>query len=228
MEKEDDFGTNLLTGPWRETGLADVFRRALEGADEGVAAFSDLERYGPSNDAPALFMAKATRARGGDLLGVIAFQLPTGRITEIMHHDEGMGESGETYLVGPDLLMRSNSRFSEDSTILQTTVDTVTVGKALDGEEGVQFTPDYRGVNVLSAYTALDLDTTRWAVMAEIDQEEILRNATSDRPWLAGLMLLLYSLGVWSAWFLRRSDFEAGPFTADFDGDSGGGDLVDG
>ena len=226
VEKEDDFGTSLMSGPWRDTGLADVYRRAIAGAQDGAAVFSDLERYGPSSDAPALFMAKATLDDSGELLGVIAFQLPTDYITEIMHHGDTMGESGETYLVGRDLLMRSNSRFSEGSTILETTVDTATVRKALYGEEGVEFTPDYRGIDVLSAYTTLDIGDTQWAVMAEIDREEILARATSDRPWLAGLMLLLYGLGAWSVWFVQRSDFDAvqEPVFGDFDGGLDAGD----
>ena len=208
-------------------GLGDVFRRALEGAGRDAAAFSDLEFYGPSADEPALFMGKATRGATGELLGVIAFQLPVERITAIMHHRDGMGDSGETYLVGSDLYMRSNSRFSGDSTILSTSVDTLTVRKALGGEEGVEFTADYRGVDVLSAYTSLRVGETLWAVMAEIDREEILEDATRDRPWLAGLMLMVYGLGVWSTWFIRRSDFDAAPFSSDFDAD-GGMDMIEG
>ena len=227
VEKEDDFGTNLLTGPWRDTGLGDVFRRALEGAGKDAAAFSDLEFYGPSADEPALFMGKATRAATGELLGVIAFQLPVDKITAIMHHRDGMGETGETYLVGNDFYMRSNSRFNSDSTILSILVDTRTVRKALRGEQGVEFTPDYRGVDVLSAFTSLPVGDTRWAVMAEIDRREILENATRDRPWLAGLMLLVYGLGAWSAWFVKRPEFETAALSGDFDGD-GGMDMIEG
>ena len=41
--------------------------------------------------------------------------------------------TGETYIVGSDGLMRSDSRFSETSTILSQKVDTATVTAALDG-----------------------------------------------------------------------------------------------
>ena len=227
VEKEDDYGTNLVTGRWKDSGLGKVFREALAGADEELAVFSDLERYGPSSDAPALFMAKATHGPEGELLGVIAFQLPTDRITEIMRFDAGMGESGETYLVGRDLLMRSNSRFSQESTILSTTVDTATVRKALAGESGVEFTPDYRGIDVLSAYSTMDSHGISWAVMAEIDRAEVLQNATSQRPWLAGTMLLFFSLTAWSAWYLRGADADVEPMFADVDLD-GALDVSDG
>ncbi len=72
-------------------------------------AVSDLVYYEPS-DGPAMFMAKAMYGSQGELVGVLALQIPTERIVEIMNFRGGMGATGETYLVGEDLLMRSNSR----------------------------------------------------------------------------------------------------------------------
>jgi len=225
VEKEDDYGSNLLTGPWKDTGLADVFRRALAAADQGEVVFSNMEHYGPSAGAPALFMARAMHEDDGSLLGVIAFQLPTDRIVQIMNFDAGMGRTGETYLVGDDLLMRSNSRFSEVSTILEARVDTATVRRALQGEYGVAFTRDYRGVDVLSAYSSAEIDQHTWAVMAEVDRAEILESAAGNRPMLTGLMLFFYGLGVGSIWLVRRPE-DAAPMgmLADLDG---GVDLGD-
>ena len=68
VEKEADFGTNLKTGPWRDTGLADVFDRALASARDGGVVLSDFESYGPSAGAPAMFMAKAMVDAEGDVL----------------------------------------------------------------------------------------------------------------------------------------------------------------
>ena len=201
VEKEDDFATSLLDGPWRDTGLGNVYRRAL--ASVGAVVMSDLENYGPSNGNPAIFMADAILSPEGDTLGVIAFQLPTSRILSIMNYTSGMGETGETYLVGEDLMMRSNSRFSEDSTVLELRVDTETVGLALAGEEGVQYTADYRGVEVLSAYDSIPVAQSRWAVMAEIDRAEVAVLAARERPAIGGALLLLYGLSLWSIWYWR-------------------------
>jgi methyl-accepting chemotaxis protein len=165
----------------------------------------------------------------GQLAGVIALQLPTDRIVDIMNFDAGMGTTGETYLVGEDLLMRSDSRFSEDSTVLEVVVDTESVSKALLGEYGVEFIEDYRGKQVLSAYSSTQVGENTWAVIAEIDKAEILEIATSDRPMLAGLMLFFYSFAAWSVWFIQRSDVDAEGVSllADLDLD-GGMDLSDG
>ena len=42
-------------------------------------------------------------------VGVLIFQMPLAAITEIMGERAGLGNTGETYMVGPDMLMRSDS-----------------------------------------------------------------------------------------------------------------------
>ena len=197
VKKETDYATNLLIGEYRETGLANVFRQALAD-DLGEVHFSDFERYAPSNDAPAIFAARRMTDADGSLIGVMAMQLPTIEIVEIMQFDAGMGESGETYLVGQDSLMRSDSRFNDESTILRTTVNTETVALALDGKRGVAFTLDYRGVEVLSAYDSLNIDDFRWAVMAEIDEAEVRDETSGLGARLAGIATVLYGLALWT------------------------------
>jgi len=228
VEKEDDYATNLYTGEYKDTGLAQVFKRALKYARTDDVAISDMQAYAPSSGAPAIFVAKAMYGEAGQLAGVIALQLPTSRIVDIMNFDVGMRETGETYLVGGDLLMRSNSRFVEESTILKMQVDTPTVQRALLGEYGVEFANDYRGVEVLSAYSSITIDELTWAVMAEIDKAEVLIPESNANTLLGALMLLFYSLSIWSAWYIRRSDADAdsGSLLADLDLD-GGMDMTD-
>ncbi|RLA52059.1 MAG: hypothetical protein DRR42_08600 [Gammaproteobacteria bacterium] len=226
VEKEADFASNLKTGQWRNTHLASVYRRAMLKPDSVV--ISDMQAYAPSAGAPAIFMAKAIIASAGDIIGVIAFQLPTARILNIMNYTGGMRETGETYLVGQDRLMRSDSRFSDTSTVLQQRVDTTTANKALSGQHGIEFTQDYRGVEVLSAYSSFTLDKTSWAVMAEIDREEISAIAAGERPALSGILAFIFGLSLWSIWYwqgrplagestelarfdLENSDFHDGP-----------------
>ena len=219
VEKESDFAGSLTTGSLRDSHLAEVFRRALT-LEPGQVAISDLRSYGPSAGAPAMFVALAIRD-GDTPLGVIAFQLPTSRIVSIMNYTVGMGDTGETYLVGQDHLMRSNSRFSETSTILRQRVDTATVLRGLAGEIGTGRVADYRDVEVLSAFDSVQIGQTRWAMMAEIDHQEVVTLAAADRPALAGPLLFLYGLSLWTAWYWRGRDLHA-------DGPDGGvgDDLV--
>ena len=42
-------------------------------------------------------------------MGAVAIQIPINQINQIMQERTGLGKTGETYLVGPDKLMRSDS-----------------------------------------------------------------------------------------------------------------------
>lgn len=205
VEKESDFATSLADGPWSGSPLARVYKQAMDNANKGIdkVSISDMAFYEPSAGAPAVFMAKAIHGDEGELLGVVALQLPMSRIQSIMKVSAGMGRTGETYLVGEDLLMRSDSRFIDESTTLKQYVETDTAKLALAGETGVQFTDDYRGVEVLSAYTQTDIDGNRWGLLAEMDREEILEQASGERRWLGAMMLFFYALSLWTVWYLR-------------------------
>jgi len=183
--------------------LGRVFRRAREGHELGVVALSDMQSYAPSHGAPAMFIATALRAADGRFLGVLAFELPTDELLHIMNYAKGMGDSGETYLVGPDLLMRSDSRFSETSTVLQQSVATASVERALAGEQGVDVVEGYRGESVMSAYLPLPVGGRSWALMAEMDTQEIAREAARERPSIAGILAFIYGLSLWTLWYWR-------------------------
>lgn len=199
VEKELDYASSLIDGPYRDSGLARSFRQAMITPDQSV--LSDMEAYAPSQSEPAIFLARALRDGTGEVIGVIAFQLPTTKILQIMNYDSGMGETGETYVVGSDKLMRSDSRFSDVSTVLKKVVDTETVRLALAGEEGVQFSLDYRDVEVLSSYGSVDVGSSVWAVMAEIDKAEVIQGAATERPALAGVLVFFYALSLWTLWY---------------------------
>ena len=203
VEKESDFATNLVHGAWRDTGLAKVFSAAKRGERGRVISISDMQPYEPSAGAPAMFMATALHNDQDEFIGVLAFQLPTDRILGIMGYTSGMGDSGETYLVGQDLLMRSDSRFVFESTVLKQEVDTPAVQLALAGEQGRAVISDYRGVDVHSAYLPLEIGKFRWAVLAEIDVAEVVDFATEQRPALAGALALIYGLSLWTVWYWR-------------------------
>ncbi|MBI3161018.1 MAG: GAF domain-containing protein [Chloroflexi bacterium] len=180
--KEDDFGTNLVNGKYADTNLAEVYRKALQ-LPAGEIAVSDFEFYAPSANAPAAFIA-APIYDSGQVIGVLAAQLPVDRISAIMQERTGLGETGETYLVGADLLFRSESRFAEN-TLLNQKVDTTASNKALAGEAGYAVILDYRGIPVFSSWEPFEFKDLRWAFLAEIDEAEAL--APADR--LANLLV---------------------------------------
>ena len=174
--KESDFGSQLqgeahhLAGVWEEV------------METRKAALSHMEPYSPSNDAPAMFVATPIMD-AGEILGVLALQIPNDQINTIMHGRDGMGRTGETYLVGPDLRMRSDSyrdpqhRSVAESlvgTVEANGVDTETARAALNGEDGTRIITGFLGEEVVSSFQPLDLPGgLRWASLAEMTLQEV-------------------------------------------------------
>lgn len=216
--KDATYATNLLTGPWRQTNLARAVVHALEGRP-GSFHFSDYENYPPDQNQPAAFFAVPVFA-DGSTAGVFVIRIPTDRITQVMQVTAGMGETGETYLVGPDGAMRSNSRFSETPTILAQKVATAAVNQALAGQTGTEVLTDYRGVEVLSAYRPINVLGANWVMLAERDMREI--NApirlliVQMMIGAAGICLLVAGAGVYFARSVWRPLEKLGVAVAQF------------
>jgi len=170
--KEADFATNLNNGKWTDTDLAKIFS-TLKKSNAGNVSFTDFAPYAPSNGTAASFMGIPVFKENDQFVGGLVIQMPIERINNVMQANIGMGESGESYLVGKDLTMRSDSRFEKDSTILKKKIDTPPVKAALAGEDSVMVTHDYRGVEVLSAYGPITFNGITWAALAEIDMKEV-------------------------------------------------------
>lgn len=198
--KELDYATNLATGKYKDTGLGKVFKAARDNPKADFTVFDDFAPYSPSADAPASFIAKPVLNADGSLLGVVAFQMPIDRLNNLMQLKAGLGETGETYLVGKDFLMRTDSRFSEESTILKTKIETESVKQALAGKSGVGVIKDYRNISVVSAYSPLDFQGTRWAFISEIDDAEVQGPANILGLWIlalvAGVIVVSVVVGV--------------------------------
>src|SRR3990167_863122 len=165
--REEFAGTNLLTGRFKQFSIGQVFARGLDGV-----AFEDYTWHEEIQEFTSYFAAPVYD--GQMLLGVLVIEIPFSHLDAIMTKRAGLGETGEMYLVGDDGYMRSNSRFVKEPTILQKAVDTEATRDALNGIVGVNTIKDYRGITVLSAYTALNLKFVNWALLVEIDEKEAL------------------------------------------------------
>jgi methyl-accepting chemotaxis protein len=205
--KELDFSGNLRTGPEKDTGLGQAYALATAagtpGGDLKNVVLTDFAPYAKSYDAPASFIASPVFSASGARLGVIIYQLPIDRIDGAAtfggkQAEAGLGQSGESYLVGPDLKARTNSRFLADlkdgvgrrsfvdtdaRSLKQTsigflTIDTVGTRAGLVGPGAAAY-PDYRGTPVLGAYRPIEVMGRRFAVIAEIDTAEALAPAAA-------------------------------------------------
>ncbi|KGY13962.1 chemotaxis protein [Vibrio tubiashii] len=203
--KELDFATNLNTGPYSASGIAKAYKRALS-LSASQFHLEDFAPYFPSYEAAASFIATPIK-QSGKTLGVLIFQMPVDEINRIMTFgrnwsNAGLGSSGETYLIGQDSLMRSESRFlledpngyfdvlkeagvspgilaqirGKSSAIGRQPVMTSTSKASLNGRSGSDVITDYRGVEVLSAYSPVNVAGLTWGIITEIDKDEALKD----------------------------------------------------
>ncbi len=179
-DKEPDQGQNLLTGPLKDSALGKCFHNALKGV-----AISDFEFYPPQTIAGdnyrnySAFIA-APVIRFGELRGVIAFRLTNKSLNNIVQRRDGMGKTGETYLVG-----KHNHRiaFRSDITTAGEKNETYRSGreisspyvmKALFGMPGKAIFYDFLGKLTIVSYAPLDIKDLNWAVISEINIEEAI------------------------------------------------------
>jgi hypothetical protein len=158
-------GTNLLAGKFKTLGIAQMFKRGLEDV-----IFEDYTWNDKLNEYTAYFAAPVHDVE--KLSGVLIIELPFHHLDTMLTQRAGLGQTGEMYLVGDDGLMRSNSRFSVEPTMLKKEIHTEATREAFDGYVGHKIIDDYRGISVLSAYTPLNLNFINWALIVEIDEAE--------------------------------------------------------
>ena len=195
--QESDLGQNLRSGSLSNSNLAQAFEDGLNST-----TVVDYKHYEPS-DGPAIFVAAPVKD-GNETVGVIALQVSDAAINSIMNERTGLGDSGETYLVGSDKLMRSNSRFTSEADILAREVDTLAVEEALAGKENTQIIEDYRGVNVLSSYNKLNVAGIDWAILAEINEEEAFSEISAITRSIYIQLAIIAALVILIAYFFAK------------------------
>jgi class 3 adenylate cyclase len=197
-----DLGTNVEDGPYSRTALADVWATALESNTVDSSFTTDFQPYAPSLGVATAWIASPVGS-GADVTGVLAVQVPTATIDSVMTgdqgwSDQGLGQTGEAYLAGPDETMRSTSRelieapdtFAGDvvdhgtptdvaerqvatgSSVLLQPVATTAVEAALQGRTATTVNTDYLGHEVLAAYAPIDVAGLNWVIVAKVDTSE--------------------------------------------------------
>lgn len=177
--KEADYGANLLSGPLKESGLAQAYKQALA---NDRPTFIDMEPYAPSNGDPAMFLATPVKING-ELKAILAFQISSATINKIMQYRGDYGDSQEDYLVGSSKRMRSDSFLDPKNHSLLASfanpatgsVDTEASRDALAGKTDTKIIIDYNGNPVLSSYSSINIgEDFKWAILSEIDEAEVL------------------------------------------------------
>ncbi|PKF51040.1 methyl-accepting chemotaxis protein [Enterovibrio nigricans] len=236
--KELDYATNLVNGPYRESGLAEAFNGA-KNLSKGEFSFVDFAPYYPSYDSPASFVASPI-VRNGKNIGVLVFQMPIDNINAIMTyggmwHEDGLGDTGESFLVGPDNLMRSQSRQlvenksdylktlretgvstelinridMTESSAGQQPVNTAHVNAALNGKAGFETVINHAQDEVFAAYKYVNILGKQWALVTEIHKSEAMAAVNHLENTLSTIAMLigatLIAISILMAWLIAGS-----------------------
>lgn len=204
--KELDYATNMNTGQWKDTDLANAFRDAMSTTNENGTAFFDYRAYAPSNDAPASFISHAVRDGAGEVIGVLAFQMPAARINAIVADTQAIGKTAAMYLVGTDNLMRTDFPSSKESTMLVQKIEEDSVKFALEGKSGVMMRKDeHTGEDALMSYAPIEFNGVRWALVTEVLQSEVLDEFNEIRTVSISCSLAIMMLiALASIWYSRK------------------------
>lgn len=179
-----------------------VVQKAMASTDKEFVQLIDFEPYDPSYHAPASFIASPV-FDGDEKIGIVVFQMPINKINQILTgnnkwKEDGLGETGETFLVGHDYKLRSISReliedmdghllalkklkYDEstvqqikkmETNILLEEINQDSVTKALGGLTGTLLENNKIGFDVLCAFAPLQIPDVRWIIMSTMKEEE--------------------------------------------------------
>ena len=208
--KEKDFGTNLFEGPYKDSGLANAFKKALK-INKSEIVFEDFRPYEPSYNTSASFLATPIFI-DEKLSGVFIFQTSITHLNKLMNYnykykDVGLGKTGESYLIGEDFKLRSDIRSIDkliDSSIkdLTTSIGIYEINSEItekisnnDYTNTQIITNNYIGKEVLSVYSKIDLpNELNWYLVTEIETQEALKDTDEFRNNIIVLSFVLFGL----------------------------------
>jgi signal transduction histidine kinase/HAMP domain-containing protein len=231
FEKGWDFGTNVFKG-WRERSpLEKVFLGAWYGSSTSgdhasgeEIVITDFERYAGASGAPMLFLSCPINNRLGGRLGVVVHKIASTTFTDMVTFQGrwsavGLGETGEAYIVGPDLRLRTESRFVKEmpekmkslsfepdgspgplTSILgaplhNTAVENIYSNQTLSNEGEVTFFDDI-GRESLGVYKQLGTPGLDWGLVITISTDEAFSPAVHLTRLIAfgGFIILIVAI----------------------------------
>jgi methyl-accepting chemotaxis protein len=201
VKKEQEYLKNILTGELKNTSLGRLVRQVK---DTRSTAMVDYELYAPANK-PLTFIGGPV-IQGGQLVSIIAVRITNDDIQALVDQRAGLGESGETFLVGEDKLARTNSRLG--LTLYESKLTSAIVEDAFRTDGGAtEEAEDYRGIRILSSAVKLGLPKELgtnfdWIVEAKIDKAEALAAITTLRLQALGIGIVILIAVTLIAWFV--------------------------
>lgn len=174
---------------------------------------TDMTRYKPLHTI-SIFMGAPILGDNGKPTAILVFVINASQISNLMKKNIEAGKTMESYLVGPEFLMRSASRFTTKKVVMSKNINSIASRLAFEKGSGTTKMIDYRGKKVMCAYSTLGLDSTLktgfdWAIITKVDQSEAFAFLKNLRRNII-LTLCLLILLVFGAGYIQSNGI-AGP-----------------
>ncbi len=204
---EDDFKTNLKTGPYKDSELAGVFNRTQTLLQTDI---SDFKYYEPSNQLAAFIATPVYK--GKNIVGIVAFQISPDEIFRLVQDYSGLGETGEMVLgskdgdkIGPISPLRFDPGFTPKRKALFGLEQGRPLQEAVHGRNGFGISTDYRNEEILAVWRYLP--SLRLGIVVKIDTAEIFAPANKLKNRLFIIIMINILLVVIAAILIAKSIF---------------------
>ena len=214
LKADLDIGSNLLSGPLKDSELAEVFDRVRTLLQIEV---SDYQMY-PGRSEPAAFIASPVFNHQGLIIGFVALELGNHHVFRVFNDYSGLGTTGETMVVmrnGEELTFVAPPRNEPDAAfkyhVRMGSEKATAMQKAVQGQRGYGEAIDYRGKPVIAAWSYLP--SYRWGMVVKQDVDEAFALVYKQRMvvafLLAATVLAVSAVALWLARTITRPIREA-------------------
>lgn len=187
--KELDYSTSFVDGPYSGSAFGRAVQQIIADRSDDLV-FVDFEPYEPSYNQDASFLL-APLKDGGELIGIIAFQMPVDRINAIVNKEIAGFDTAETFLIGSNGQLRSVPE-TADNLAIGSALSSEVIASALADARGLITATDHKDVPVIAGFERVSLPGLDWKIILSVSRDEAMADAN------ASIRAAMISLGVFA------------------------------
>ncbi|MCB1757417.1 MAG: hypothetical protein KDJ38_17975, partial [Gammaproteobacteria bacterium] len=201
--KELDFATSLIDGPYKNSNLASVYRKAMNGK-AGEIYLEDYAPYLPSYNLPAWFISTPV-FKEQELVGVLMFQLPVERISEILAKSISKDSETSAYLVDRQNRIVSHSSDEVFQADKHMALQSAALEQGLAGQSGELLAENYQGIEGISSFAPVAVNGLDWVLIVEVSSQKVFASL-KDLQYTGAALALFGALFIVALAYLLGRD----------------------
>jgi methyl-accepting chemotaxis protein len=210
--KLKDFGTNVNDGIAKDSGAQKIYKEISENPKADKINFVDFSTYAPADGLPTAFVGTPIMSSADEAVGMLVVQMPIDSINDIMQNKRGLGETGDAFLVGPDMMLRSDSQAVRDAktgkikpTLLELKTDQPAIRKVFEtSKETDALINDLVGRPAAASIHPLKIFGQKWALVTTISKTELNLPIVASQKMVLIASFILMVLAVMVGIMLAR------------------------